>query len=71
MKCPRCNKENPEHKEMCLACGYPVKPIPVPPGGRIQFGGMDWFVLDKKEDRMLLLSKKSLQKCHIIKKKQR
>lgn len=62
MICPRCNKENPEHKEMCLECGYPLKPIPIPCDGKIHFGSFDWYVLDKKEDRMLIVSEKVIGK---------
>lgn len=62
MQCPNCKKENSEQKEMCALCGYPLKPIPVPRGGKTRFAGYDWLVLDKQEDRMLLLSEKIIEK---------
>ena len=49
MTCPNCKKEDPHGREMCPDCGAPIKPIPVPPGGKIRFGKYDWYVLDKQE----------------------
>jgi len=46
---------------MCVACGYPVKPIPVPPGGKIRFGAYDWYVLDRQADKMLILTEKVIK----------
>lgn len=62
MKCPKCNFENPEFKEMCQKCGYPIKPIPEPIDGKIHFGLYDWFVLEEKENRMLLITQKVIEK---------
>ena len=62
MKCPKCNKDDPQNREMCPDCGAPVKPIPVPPGGKISFGGYDWFVLDKQDEKMLIITEKVLEK---------
>ena len=47
---------------MCPFCGAPIKPIPVPPNGKIRFGKYDWFVLDKQSDRMLLITEKVIEK---------
>jgi len=48
--------------EMCPNCGAPIKPLPVPPGGRIKFGPYDWFVLDKRDDRMLVITEKVIER---------
>lgn len=61
MFCPRCRKENPADKEMCVHCGAPIRPIPVPPGGRLHFGPFDWFILDRQPGRMLLLTEKVIE----------
>ena len=62
MICPKCKKDDPQNREMCPDCGAPIKPIPVPPGGRIQFGAYDWFVLDVQNDRMLIITEKVIEK---------
>jgi len=62
MTCPNCKKEDPQNREMCPECGYPVKPIPIPPGGKIRFGEYDWFVLDKQNDKMLIITEKVIGK---------
>lgn len=62
MICPRCKKEDLQNREMCPDCGAPVRPIPVPPNGKIRFGEYDWFVLDKKDDKMLIITEKVIGK---------
>ena len=68
MLCPNCKKDDPQGREMCPDCGYPVKPIPVPPGGRIRFGSYDWYILDHKghtdrQDGMtLMITEKVIEK---------
>lgn len=62
MICPKCKKEDPEGREMCPYCGAPIIPIPVPSGGKIRFGKYDWFVLDKQDDRMLIITEKVIEK---------
>jgi len=62
MLCPKCKKDDPQNREMCPDCGYPVKPIPVPPGGKIQFGGYDWFALDKQDGKTLIITEKVIDK---------
>lgn len=62
MICPKCKKDDPQNREMCPDCGYPVKPIPIPPGGKIQFGGYDWFVLDKQDGKSLIITEKVIEK---------
>jgi hypothetical protein len=62
MLCPKCKKDDPQNREMYPDCGYPVKPIPVPPGGKIQFGGYDWFALDKQDGRTLIITEKVIEK---------
>lgn len=62
MICPNCNKEDPLGREMCPYCGAPIKPIPVPPGGKIHFGAYDWYVLDKQDDRALIITEKVIEK---------
>lgn len=47
---------------MCPACGAPVKQVPVQPGGKIQFGGYDWFVPDKQDDKTLIITEKIIEK---------
>ena len=47
---------------MCPYCGAPIKPIPIPPGGTIRFGQYDWHVLDEREDRVLLLAERVIEK---------
>jgi len=47
---------------MCIACGFPVMPIPVPPGGKIHFGAYDWYVLDKQDGNALLITEKVIEK---------
>lgn len=56
--CPRCGRIDPQSREMCPYCGAPIKPIPVPPGGKIRFGRYDWFVLDKQPGRILIITEK-------------
>lgn len=62
MVCPRCKNNDLQGREMCPACGAPVKPIPVPLGGRLRFGGYDWFVLDTQEDKTLIITEKVIMK---------
>jgi len=62
MICPKCNKDDPQNREMCPVCGAPVKPIPVPPYGKIQFGKYDWYVLDKQNGNALIITEKVLEK---------
>ncbi len=62
MKCPKCQKEDPLGREMCPDCGAPIKPIPVPSGGKIRFGNYDWFVLDKQNEKILILTEKVIEK---------
>ena len=62
MICPRCKKDDPQNREMCPDCGAPVKPIPVPLGGKIQFGKYDWYVLDKQEGKALIITEKVIEK---------
>jgi len=61
MKCPNCKKKTPRKNEMCVECGWPIKSIPVPPGGKIKFGPYDWYVLNKQDDRMLILTEKVIE----------
>jgi len=60
--CPKCKKEDPQNREMCPDCGYPVKTIPVPPGGKFKFGKYDWYVLEKQNDKMLIITEKVIEK---------
>jgi hypothetical protein len=60
--CPKCQKADPQNREMCPDCGAPIKPIPVPPGGKIRFGGYDWFVLDKQDGKTLVITEKIIEK---------
>jgi hypothetical protein len=62
MICPNCKKEDPQGREMCPACGAPIKPIPVPAGGKIRFGGYDWFMLDKQDGKILIITEKVIEK---------
>lgn len=62
MKCLNCNKEDPAGREMCPYCGAPIKPIPIPNGGKIKFGKYDWFMLEKREDKMLIITEKVIEK---------
>ena len=62
MNCPNCKKEDPQGREMCPDCGAPVKPIPVPPGGKIRFGEYNWYVLDRQDGRALILTEKVIEK---------
>lgn len=64
MICPYCKTEMPANREICPNndCYRPIKPIPVPPGGKIHFGKYDWYVLDKQDDRMLILTEKVIEK---------
>jgi hypothetical protein len=47
---------------MCVECGYPIKPIPVPPGGKLRFGAYDWYVLDRQGDKVLIITEKVIEK---------
>lgn len=47
MICPKCKKDDHRNMEMCPACGAPIKPIPIPPNGKIRFGEYVWYVLEK------------------------
>jgi len=62
MICPRCKKDDQKNMEMCSACGAPIKPLPVPTGGKIHFGKYDWYVLEKQEGRVLIISEKVIEK---------
>jgi len=62
MLCPKCKKDDPQNREMCPDCGAPVKPIPVPPGGKIRFGAYDWYVLDKQDGKSLIITEKIIEK---------
>lgn len=62
MICPRCKEDDTQNREMCPNCGAPIRPIPVPPLGKIKFGKYDWFVLDKRDDKMLIITEKVIKK---------
>jgi len=64
MTCPYCDAVVPDRREICpnTECYKPIKPIPVPPDGKIRFGKYDWYVLDKQDDRMLLLTEKVIER---------
>ena len=62
MKCLHCLKDHITGHEMCPYCGAPIKPIPVPSGGKIRFGKYNWFVLDKADNKKLLLTEKVIMK---------
>lgn len=62
MICPRCKKDDPQNREMCPDCGAPVKPIPVPEGGKIKFGAYDWFILNMRDEKMLVITEKVIEK---------
>lgn len=62
MNCPRCNKYDPQNREMCPYCGAPIKPIPLPQNGKIRFGKYNWFVLDKQSDKMLIITEKVIER---------
>ena len=64
MRCPYCNGKVPRRRTICpnIACYRPLKPLPVPPGGKIRFGAYDWVVLDRREDRALILTEKIIEK---------
>lgn len=63
MNCPYCNTEVPSYREICPNnnCYRPIKPLPTPAGGKMQFGGYDWYVLEKQKDKMLLLTEKVIE----------
>ncbi len=62
MLCPKCKKNDSNDREMCPYCGAPIKPIPVPAGGKIKFGKFDWYILEKQSDRALILTEKVIEK---------
>lgn len=62
MICPKCKKDDHKNMEMCPACGAPLKPIPIPPGGKIRFGEYDWYVLEKKNGKILIITEKIIEK---------
>ncbi|GHU38084.1 hypothetical protein FACS1894105_11390 [Clostridia bacterium] len=62
MTCPKCGKDDPQGREMCPECGAPIKPIPVPPGGKLRFGGYDWYVLDKQDSKTLIITEMVIEK---------
>ncbi|MCL2771935.1 MAG: DUF6273 domain-containing protein [Oscillospiraceae bacterium] len=64
MKCLKCGQEVPSDREICPNnnCYIPIKPIPIPPGGKIRFGAYDWYVLDKQDDRALILTEKVIER---------
>ncbi len=62
MICPRWKEDDTQNREMCPNCGTPIRPIPVPPLGKIKFGKYDWFVLDKRDDKMLIITEKVIKK---------
>ncbi len=63
MKCPYCHTEVPAYREICpnTSCYRPIKPLPIPAGGKIRFGRYDWYVLEKQKDRMLLLTENVIE----------
>jgi len=64
MNCSYCNTEVPPNKEICPnnECYRPIKPIPIPSGGKIRFGKYDWYVLDKQNGKSLILTEKVIEK---------
>ena len=64
MNCPYCNTEIPQGREICPnnECYRPIKPIPMPTGGKIRFGKYDWYVLDKQDGKTLILTEKVIEK---------
>jgi len=62
MICLNCKNEIPSVKKICPKCFHTVEPIPVPSGGKIQFGGYDWYILDNQDGKMLILTEKVIEK---------
>ena len=64
MNCQYCNTEIPCGRTICPNndCYKPLKPLPIPPGGKIQFGGYKWYVLEKQDGKMLILTEKIIKK---------
>jgi hypothetical protein len=62
MYCQNCKKEALPNREICPVCYHPIKPIPIPSGGKIRFGEYDWYVLDRQEDKVLIQSEKIIEK---------
>ena len=64
MRCQYCNAEVPCDRTICPNndCYRPIKPLPIPPGGKIQFGGYGWYVLEKQERKMLIISEYVIKK---------
>lgn len=62
MTCPICKKDDLQNREMCPNCGAAIKPIPVPSLGKIKFGKFDWFVLDERDEEMLIITEKVIKK---------
>jgi len=64
MICQYCNTKVPPNREICPNndCYRPIKTIPVPPGGKARFGGYDWYVLEKLEGKILILTEKVIEK---------
>lgn len=59
--CPTCKKEVYRNREICPECYRPIKSIPIPLNGKIRFGKYDWFVLDKQDDKALILTEKVVE----------
>lgn len=62
MICPKCGKYDHRNMEMCPSCGAPIKPIPIPSGGKIRFGEYDWYVLEKQDGKILVITEKVIEK---------
>jgi hypothetical protein len=64
MNCPYCNTAVPSGREICpnIDCYKPIKPIPVPPNGKIRFGRYEWYVMDKQDDKLLVLTEKVIDR---------
>ena len=64
MRCPYCKAKVPRGREICpnIECYRPLKPLPVPSGGKIRFGAYDWYVLDQQDGRMLIMTEKVIER---------
>jgi hypothetical protein len=62
MNCRNCKEAISSNLKVCPRCGAPTSPLPLPAGGTIRFGMYDWRVLERRDDRALLLSEKVVMK---------
>lgn len=62
MICPKYKKDDIQNKKICPDCSAAIYPNSVPLVDKIRFGVYDWYVLDRQDDKILIITEKVIEK---------